>query len=500
MRAKEFQNILVIEPDGARQALVLMGLLDVYPDCPADCVTSLTDAEAWMMNDDALSESGDQGSRMGTVVIGAMTVDEQGAVMQWQGVAGVVGLEDVAHPCSSLSLNTRTRLRDVLGWEHRQPTRSTMSQALLADTAIVQTSDASLLPAAEPSGPFPSENNANLDMVEQIQAFVPKQRKRSGNRPGLLFIALKVSDPLVHDQIMATSVVERETDGVHLACEGVHAIAWQDASLAAVMAVARGIRKAIVSQREYCGGALGIGVVTDHAFTHASEVWERACRAATFARERSSDQIATWEMVQFHEDAQRSDINGRHLDDRLDRAIGAWSGEFGPTKGNHLTIHAQFVSRMAVRLGRTLGLSEQDLERLRVAGLCHDIGKLLIPESVLAKPGRLDRDEIALLARHAEDGACMAQLLGVDQCVVEMIRHHHTRYDCGGTAIPFGAQILSVADALVTMTSHRPYMAARNFEDAVAELERGRGRQFSPAVVDALPDAFLVDMPFATIV
>ena len=133
-----------------------------------------------------------------------------------------------------------------------------------------------------------------------------------------------------------------------------------------------------------------------------------------------------------------------------------------------------------------------DLVRLRVAGLLHDLGKLLTPEELLAKPGRLTARERRLVDRHAPDGAEMALLLGVDRRTAEFIRHHHTwfaatreRGSGHGRGVPLGARVLTVVDAFVTMLGARSYQTVRPPAEALAELRRFRATQFDPRVVDA---------------
>ena len=173
----------------------------------------------------------------------------------------------------------------------------------------------------------------------------------------------------------------------------------------------------------------------------------------------------------------------------------------GRTQWHHLTTHSRYVSKLAVRLGKALGFDEGALEWLRVAGLCHDLGKFLIPEEVLAKPGALCEEERALLARHSADGAEMSLMLGLDPIAAEYIRFHHDRCDGPGAVnvpdhpIPQGARLLALADALVAMTSYRPYQPARSFTGAVHELQRESGGQFDPEVVAAVPRALLSDLP-----
>ncbi len=158
--------------------------------------------------------------------------------------------------------------------------------------------------------------------------------------------------------------------------------------------------------------------------------------------------------------------------------------------------HSMRVQRIALSIGEQLGLAADRLEALRYAGLFHDIGKIAVPDSILAKPGALDDDEWEQIKRHPANGAEIVGRLGWLQETVPLIRHHHERWDgngypdrLGGVAIPVEAAVVGLADAWDAMTTDRPYRSALSDDEAVAEIRRGRGTQFSPAVVDAFFDA-----------
>ncbi|MBJ7472314.1 MAG: HD-GYP domain-containing protein [Solirubrobacteraceae bacterium] len=154
--------------------------------------------------------------------------------------------------------------------------------------------------------------------------------------------------------------------------------------------------------------------------------------------------------------------------------------------------HSETVSAHAVGMARVLGLSPRQIERIALAGLLHDVGKIGIPDAVLLKPGKLTDAEWIMMRRHPEVGAQM-----LDSATLSDVRRwvlaHHERPD--GTGYPFGlsgedipleARILAVADAFEAMTANRPYRAGMPRADAVAELHRCSGTQFDPAVVAAL--------------
>jgi len=211
--------------------------------------------------------------------------------------------------------------------------------------------------------------------------------------------------------------------------------------------------------------------------------------------------VCSWQMVVFHEAAHRvASSSRRPVDERLREVLVQTREHLGRTQWHHLTTHSRYVSKLAVRLGKALGFDEGALQRLRVAGLCHDLGKFLIPEDVLAKPGALSEEERALLARHSADGADMSLMLGADPLAADYIRSHHARCDGPGAVdsrnhpIPRGARILGIADALVTMTSYRSYQPGRSFTGAMRELQRESGGQFDAQVVAAVPRALLSDV------
>jgi diguanylate cyclase (GGDEF)-like protein len=158
-----------------------------------------------------------------------------------------------------------------------------------------------------------------------------------------------------------------------------------------------------------------------------------------------------------------------------------------------LHYHVYGVGQLVRDLGRDFGLDADQLDELLRAAELHDVGKLAIPDAVLNKPGPLDEDEWALMRRHPAIGE---RILGADpvlQPVARLVCASHERWDGAGypdgltgTAIPLGARIIAVCDALDAMISERCYQPARSLPDALAELRRCAGTQFDPDVVDAL--------------
>jgi putative nucleotidyltransferase with HDIG domain len=154
--------------------------------------------------------------------------------------------------------------------------------------------------------------------------------------------------------------------------------------------------------------------------------------------------------------------------------------------------HSLRVQRIALALGRELGLEDGQLDVLRFAGLFHDIGKIGVPDAILTKADRLTELEFEIVKRHPEDGARIVARLHRLHAAVPAVLHHHERWDGNGyphglrgDGIPLEAAIVGLADALDAMTTDRPYSCARTLEDATEEIVRNRATQFAPAVVDA---------------
>ncbi len=155
--------------------------------------------------------------------------------------------------------------------------------------------------------------------------------------------------------------------------------------------------------------------------------------------------------------------------------------------------HTRRVAALAVRIGKKLGMSNRELDSLRTSAYLHDLGKIGIPDAILLKPAKLTNDEWAIMKRHPSLGADLLKANGLLQASVDMILHHHERYDGLGyptglaaTAIPFGARIIMVVDSFTTMVDGRPYRKSRSVDEALAELAANSSTQFDPIVVRAL--------------
>lgn len=156
-------------------------------------------------------------------------------------------------------------------------------------------------------------------------------------------------------------------------------------------------------------------------------------------------------------------------------------------------MHLERVRLLAAAVGKRLGLDAAQLEALEAAAQLHDLGKLGVPERILSKPGRLDRDEMDQVRIHPDLAADILGRLPGAREVAAIVRHHHEQWDGSGypaglrgDGIPLGARILAVVDNYDALTSNRPYRSALPHIEAIGFLKRETGRMFDGLVVDAL--------------
>jgi PAS domain S-box-containing protein len=154
--------------------------------------------------------------------------------------------------------------------------------------------------------------------------------------------------------------------------------------------------------------------------------------------------------------------------------------------------HQRGVAELAVAIGREMGVSEDEIQGIYLAGVIHDIGKINVPAEILSKPGKLTPLEFQIIQTHAQAGYDIMKGVDFPWPVAEIVLQHHERRDGSGYPnglkdgqILLGAKILAVADVVEAMTSRRPYRAALGLDAALAEVERGRGRIYDANAVDA---------------
>ena len=159
--------------------------------------------------------------------------------------------------------------------------------------------------------------------------------------------------------------------------------------------------------------------------------------------------------------------------------------------------HQRRVSKLSCAIAQDLGMSEFEVEGLRVAGDIHDIGKIYVPAEILSKPGQITAIEYGIIKTHPQVGYDILKTIKFPWPVAEIVLQHHERLD--GSGYPLGlvaehilkqARILTVADIVEAMSSHRPYRPAQGIDKALAEVVQNKGRFYDTDAVDACVKLF----------
>ena len=179
-------------------------------------------------------------------------------------------------------------------------------------------------------------------------------------------------------------------------------------------------------------------------------------------------------------------------------AIGQWASDTATQalasvlapQPNHRGRPSDMIASLATGIGIEMGLPDEEIERIRIASLLHDLGKIAIPEEILDKPTTLTAAEWQTIGEHPRIGQVILEQASNLREAIPVVLHHHERYNGGGyphglkgNEIPLGARIVSVADAYHAMVHERPYSDARTHKEALDELRRHAGTQFDPDVV-----------------
>jgi diguanylate cyclase (GGDEF)-like protein/putative nucleotidyltransferase with HDIG domain len=234
--------------------------------------------------------------------------------------------------------------------------------------------------------------------------------------------------------------------------------------------------------------SFGIATFPDHG--EDAETLLRAADQALYAAKnmgRDRSVIYSAEIARM-----LSESNGRGAGSELRLATVLSVAEALDIRDTGTANHSQAVGRYAHMAAEELGLAPERAERVRLAGLLHDVGKIGVSEAMLIKPGPLDEDEWAEMRTHPEIAARLLAGPEFEDLRAWILAHHERPdgkgypYGLSGEEIPLEARILAVADAWEAMTADRVYSAALSEDAAREELIAGSGTQFDGAVVQAL--------------
>ncbi len=206
----------------------------------------------------------------------------------------------------------------------------------------------------------------------------------------------------------------------------------------------------------------------------------------------NSFNLMTDQVERFISDLQRSAQENRELFIGTVKGLAAAiDGKDPYTRG-----HSERVSRFSMAMAQRLGLSDDEVEKIRISALLHDVGKIAIDDAILKKPAALTDEEYEIMKGHPQKGyKIMSQIPAMKEFLPGMYMHHEMVNGMGypqglkGDEIPLMGKIVAVADTFDAMTTDRPYQKAMKFEDAIARIESFVGTRYDPAVVAALSEA-----------
>ena len=267
------------------------------------------------------------------------------------------------------------------------------------------------------------------------------------------------------------------------------ALVLPDTDLHGAYVLAERLRRAVHESLSVKGTGVtisfGIAGTPNHGDT-AEQLMHRADQALYLAKQLGRDRSV------LYSDEVESALAGRDEARPIEQVAAVLVlAEALDLRDTGTSLHSQTVGRFTEQIATELGLDDDRIERVRLAGLLHDVGKIGINDAILSKPGKLDDAEWAEMRKHPELGARILRGANLED-VAEWVIAHHERPDGRGypagltdEQIPLEAKILAVADSYEAMTADRVYRAGMPAFEAISELQLCAGSQFDVAVVEA---------------
>jgi len=224
---------------------------------------------------------------------------------------------------------------------------------------------------------------------------------------------------------------------------------------------------------------------------------DQADAAMYAAKQLGRDRTYLYRAVDENAPVRRAPISSEHR--HAATAIGRWANDTATEalasvlapQPHHRGRPSDMIASLATGIALEMGLPREEIERIRVASLLHDLGKLAVPSEILDKPTALSDGEWQAIGEHPRIGQVILEQASSLREAIPVVLHHHERFNGGGyphglrgNEIPIGARIVSVADAYHAMVHDRPYKTALGHEAALAELRANAGTQFDPEVVN----------------
>ena len=205
----------------------------------------------------------------------------------------------------------------------------------------------------------------------------------------------------------------------------------------------------------------------------------------------SSEHVVVFVDLTEREQSEQSVLRSKERLAQVLKSVIALIGTIVEARDPYTQGHEQGVARIGRLIAEEMGLSADEADKIEVAGLVHDVGKLGIPAEILTKPGQLTNVEYDLIKAHSQLGYEILKHIDFDWPVADIVLQHHERmdgsgYPCGlvGQDISTAARVLMAADVIEAMAAHRPYRPALGIEAAMSEIT-SHPEKFDPLVIDA---------------
>lgn len=239
--------------------------------------------------------------------------------------------------------------------------------------------------------------------------------------------------------------------------------------------------------------SIGVASYPEDA-THANDLVDKADWSMYYGKRQGGNRVTL-----FHEEA--ADYGRVNLEDlvreELHLAAAQALAASVDERGSRDQRHAESVARLASVIAAEMRMEDDEVHKIRVAGLLHDIGLVTVPQEIINKRDNLSAEEWRRIKEHPEVSETILKHIASLESFLPVVRHHHEHYDGAGypdglsrDQIPLGARILAVADAFQAMISERPYRRALTTDEALNELQMSAGTQFDPDVVEVFVSLF----------
>jgi diguanylate cyclase (GGDEF)-like protein len=264
-----------------------------------------------------------------------------------------------------------------------------------------------------------------------------------------------------------------------------------------------------VAQQQPLRVTISVGVAGDvGSQLQADRLVDQADAAMYAAKSLGRNRTYRYRAVDDNAPVRRAPISAERR--AAAEAIGQWASDTAAEalasvlapQPHHRGQPSDMIASLATGIALELGLPHEEIERIRIASLLHDLGKLAVPTEILDKPSTLSDLDWQAIGEHPRIGQVILEQASSLREAVPVVLHHHEHFNGSGyphglrgKEIPLGARIVAIADAYHAMVHDRPYKTARDHQDALRELRVNAGTQFDPEIVNLFCQLYAVGVP-----